>query len=214
MRLHTTAVLAVALAAASAFAGGLEKFKEWDQSPQGYFMTSAERTQWKAVNTDADAEKFVAEFLAKRDPKFATEVATRAQNADKYLSIGKTKGSQTLRGKIVILFGPPSAMNVESRAGRSNYVSPPSSAAVTDLGTGASASSADGDSQRMGEKSGTGFKDYTFGFTAKNVPGLGSDYTVTIEADAATGRDRVRDKKKAAELEEKFESVAKASIKQ
>ena len=106
MRPYAIALLAVAITAASAFASDLVKFKDWDESPQGYFMTSAEREQWKTVSTDAQAETFVAEFLAKRDPKFAAEVATRAQNADKYLSIGKTKGSRTLRGKVVILHQP------------------------------------------------------------------------------------------------------------
>jgi len=213
MRPYTTALLALALTASSAFGGGLEKYKNWDQSPQGYFMTSAERSQWKTMATDADAEKFVAEFLAKRDAKFVAEVATRALNADKYLTIGKTKGSQTLRGKVVILFGPPAGMEVADRAGRSHYSNGPAAAAVTNLGTGPSATTADGDTQTFGGgKSGAAFKDFTFSFLSKSVPALGADYSVTIEAELSNGKDRVRDRKKAAELEEKFEAVARASI--
>jgi GWxTD domain-containing protein len=214
MRPYTMAVLALTLTAASAFGGGLEKYKDWDHSPQGYFMTGAERSEWKTIATDADAEKFVAGFLAKRDPKFVEEVATRALNADKYLTIGKIKGSHTLRGKVVILFGPPAGMNVADRAGRSSYSNGPAAAAVTNLGTGPSATGADGDTQTFGGQSGAAFKDFTFSFLSKNVPALGSDYSVTIEADVNSGKDRVRDRKKAAELEEKFEAVARASIRQ
>jgi len=220
MRLHATAVLALTLSAASLFAADLGKYKDWDQSPQGYFMTAAERTQWSAVANEADAQKFVADFIAKRGgEKFTKEVALRAQNADKYLSIGKLKGSQTMRGKVVILFGPPAGMQVNDRKGRGGYVSSPSSAAVSDLGGSASASSGErggGDSQTMGatSSSGAAFKDFTFSFSRASVPALGGDYSVTIEADAASGKDRIRDRKKAAELDEKFEAVAKASIKQ
>jgi GWxTD domain-containing protein len=220
MRLHATALLAVTLSAASLFAADLDRYKDWDRSPQGYFLTTAESAQWSAIRTDAEAEKFVADFVAKRGgEKFTKEVALRAQNADKYLSIGKVKGSETLRGKVVILFGPPSGMQVNDRKGRDGYVSSPSSAAVSDLGTSASASSSGrggGDSQTMNAAgtSGVAFKDFTFSFSAKAVPALGTDYDVTIEADAGSGKDRIRDKKKAAELDEKFEAVAKASIKQ
>lgn len=215
MRPYTTALLALTLTTASAFGGGLEKYKAWDQSPQGYFMTSAERGEWKTIATDVDAETFVAEFLAKRDAKFVDEVATRAMNADKYLTIGNTKGSRTLRGKVVILFGPPAGLSVADRAGRSSYSNGPAAAAVTNLGTGPSATTADGDTQTFGGgKSGAAFKDFTFSFLGRNVPALGADYSVTIEADVSNGKDRVRDRKKAAELEEKFEAVARASVRQ
>lgn len=208
-----TAVLAIALSAGVTHAAGLEKSKDWNESPQGYFMTKAEQAQWSAIRSDEEAEKFIADFLAKRDSKFAAEVAKRAEMADKYLTIGKVKGSTTLRGKAVILFGAPAAMNVADRKGRGHYAPPPSSAAVTNLGVGASTRDSEGDSQQLGSgQAGRAFRDFTFTFSAKNVPALGSDYVVTIEADAATGKDRVNDKKKAQELEEKFEAVAAASV--
>ncbi|HKR66755.1 MAG TPA: hypothetical protein VJZ00_23710 [Thermoanaerobaculia bacterium] len=217
MRLHATAVLALTLSAASLFAADLGKYKDWDKSPQALFMTQAERTEWSALATEADADKFVTDFVAKRGgAKFTKEVALRAANADKYLSLGKIKGSTTLRGKVVILFGAPTGMSVDERKGRASYVSAPSGAAVTDLGTSASASSGErggGDSQTFGTgKAGLNFKDFTFTFAGAAVPGLGKDYAVTIEVDTGSGKERVQDKKKAAELEEKFESVAAASI--
>ena len=97
------------------FAANPESFKEWEHSPQGYFMTAAERTQWAAITNDADAEKFVTEFLAKRGPNFVADVDKAASMADKYLTVGKTPGSKTMRGKVVIVLGPPSAINVEQK---------------------------------------------------------------------------------------------------
>src|SRR4051794_34325532 len=102
-----------AVFASSAFArGGLSKWKDWDQSPQGYFMTKAERADWANVKTDADAEKFVHDFLSKRPETFVKDVADRAAQADKYLTIGKLPGSKTNRGKVVVLLGPPQGLDV------------------------------------------------------------------------------------------------------
>jgi GWxTD domain-containing protein len=207
------AALTMILTAGIVHAADLKKYENWDQSPVGYFMTKAEQAQWNALRTDEEAETFVAGFLAKRDSKFTAEVTKRAEMADKYLTIGKVKGSATLRGKAVILFGAPAAMSVEDRKARGHYAPPPSSSAVTNLGVGASTRDTEGESTQMGSgQAGRAFRDFTFTFSAKNVPALGSDYSVTIEADAATGKDRVTDKKKAQELEEKFEAVAAAFV--
>lgn len=75
-------------------------------------MTRAEREQWSKLDSDAQAEKFIAEFRARRPANFRKEVAERAKNADKYLTFGNTRGSKSLRGKIIILLGPPTAMEV------------------------------------------------------------------------------------------------------
>ena len=41
-------------------------------------------------------------------------LADRIAVADKYFSSGETKGSETLRGKVVIVFGPPSSIEREA----------------------------------------------------------------------------------------------------
>ena len=105
------AVLAIAFAV-PLFAGLSAKHKEWPSTPQGYFMTAAERAQWAALTTDDEAEKFIQQFLAVRGGQFPAEVAKRAEMADKYLTIGKMPGSKTLRGKTIILLGPPASMDV------------------------------------------------------------------------------------------------------
>ncbi len=105
----------LALAAIPALAALSPKYKDWGSSPQAQFMTKAEREQWSAIKTDEEAEQFVNAFLAKRGPDFPALVADRVAAADKYLTYGKTPGSQTLRGKIIILLGPPSSFSVAER---------------------------------------------------------------------------------------------------
>src|SRR5437879_3482 len=96
------------------FAGGPSaKYKEWAASPQAYFMTNSERAEWITIKSDDQAEAFVTNFLAKRGPQFVADVDKASAMADKYLTVGKTPGSKSLRGKIVIMFGPPSAINYE-----------------------------------------------------------------------------------------------------
>ena len=89
-RICMLAVVAV-FAASSLLAADLGRFQDWDESPEGYFMTKAEREQWAQVTSEGDAAKFVEAFLAKRDAGFPAEVKLRAEQADKYLTIGKVK---------------------------------------------------------------------------------------------------------------------------
>jgi len=62
---HVIRFAVATLVALPLLAADLGKYNDWDQSPQGYFMTKAEREQWERVDTAAAAEKFVAEFLDK-----------------------------------------------------------------------------------------------------------------------------------------------------
>src|SRR5438445_12970753 len=101
------AVVTIALCAGAAFAGVSRSYKDWPKTPIGYYMTIAEKKQWSALQSDAEAEQFIKDFIAKRGgDSFTREVAQNAEKADKYLSIGKTPGSETARGKMMILLGP------------------------------------------------------------------------------------------------------------
>lgn len=118
----TVASLALLLAASVVFADGLsKKYKTWDKSPEAYFLTNGERARWKQVRTDADAQNFVLDYKARRGPDFEKMLAERIATADKYFSSGEAKGSETLRGKVIIVFGPPSSIEKEPRkAGKAN----------------------------------------------------------------------------------------------
>ena len=70
--------VAVLSLAVPAFAGVSSKYKDWANSPEGYFMTKAERDQWSRLDSDTAAEKFIADFHARRPANFEKEVAARA----------------------------------------------------------------------------------------------------------------------------------------
>jgi len=97
----------------------LEKYKEWNASPEFVFLATAEeKDAWKSVSTDADAETFIALFWAKRDPDLKTpanEFRVRFDQlvaiADKAFPTGKVRGALTERGKALILIGPPKKIN-------------------------------------------------------------------------------------------------------
>jgi GWxTD domain-containing protein len=67
-----SALLFAGIAMASLALAQLSKYKDWVKSPEAYFLTPAEREEWARVGNDADAEKFIAMYWAKRDPTPAT----------------------------------------------------------------------------------------------------------------------------------------------
>ncbi len=117
-------ILVLGLAAA-ALAGGLsKKYKNWPKSPEAYFLTSEEKAAWKNVKTDEAAQQFIQDYRAKRGPDFEKVLTERVAAADKYFSSGSTKGSETLRGKVIIVFGPPSGVELSAAKGKLAGVDP------------------------------------------------------------------------------------------
>ncbi|HSY50673.1 MAG TPA: GWxTD domain-containing protein [Thermoanaerobaculia bacterium] len=209
--------LVVALSVAvvtSAFGAGSEGFKDWENSPQGYFMTRAEHVEWSALKTPEEQQHFVDRFLAKRGPEFPAMVASRAAQADKHLTVGKLAGSRTLRGKLVILFGPPSGMDTSrdldiSGVHRDNpYVAD----AYTGGGTGGGGIQGGSfDKNEAGMSMGAAALLINYHFTyASTVAG---PFDVTITVDPNTGADRSHDRENSKKLDAAFEAAAQTSIK-
>ncbi len=106
-----------ALAAFPSFAA-LDKYKDWDKSPEyAYLATDDEKKEWKKVASDADAEKFVALFWARRDPdlktpenEFHERFDVLVKKADEIFALGRKRGALTERGKALILIGPPKSI--------------------------------------------------------------------------------------------------------
>lgn len=206
-RIVSLAVVAL-LAVTSLFAADLGRYKGWDDSPQGYFMTKAERQQWAQLETEAEAETFVADFLAKRDDGFAAEVAKRVEMADKYLGFGKMPGSQTIRGKLVIVLGPPTAMDVSNQAKKSvgKRDNPVMAGAMSNIGMSGTDVKGDATASAFGSSTSTEnmVRVYTISF---------KDNVFAVEADGASGKDRFLSKTDAGKAEKAFEAAAEASIK-
>src|SRR6185503_20011317 len=94
-------VFAAVLVSATAFAAVSPERAAWVNGPVQYLMTPEELTTWRTIQTDADADAFVALFWARRDPtpgtprnEFREDFEARVEAADKQL------GTKTVRGSL------------------------------------------------------------------------------------------------------------------
>lgn len=195
----------------------LEKYKDWPDSPQGYFMTRAERTAWAALPDDAHAAAFIKDFVERRGGQpFLDEVATRTAKADQYLTVGSRPGSKTLRGKVIILFGPPAGMAVSEHTDKdTKRDSPQASAELSNVDASAAGRSSDAGSINTSRWMTTEKRIRTFHFTYNGDAAKllkRDNFEVTVDADTATGEDRAATRQDAKLLDEAFEAAAQASI--
>ena len=211
--------LTVLALAAPAFAK-LSKYKGWESSPQGYFMTRAERDQWSKIDSDADAEKFIADFIAKRPANFEKEVADRAANADKYLTIAKTPGSKSLRGKVVILLGVPTAMDQAEKtvANSEKRDNPIVAGAMSNMNSADSGGGgrAGGGENSLGGSISTSAVVRIIHFNYQGAVAKTADrkqIDVSVEVDPDTGKDRIPSRSDESDLNSVFELVAQSWIK-
>ncbi|HEX7253789.1 MAG TPA: GWxTD domain-containing protein, partial [Thermoanaerobaculia bacterium] len=99
---------------ASVASAQLSKYKDWPKSPEADFLTQEEKTAWTSLHTDEEAEKFIADYWAKRGgQKFKDEIARRIKAADEQFRSTRQKGSQSARGRVLIVLGAPSRVTTE-----------------------------------------------------------------------------------------------------
>ena len=216
MRRISHLAVAALFAVTSAYAADLGRYKDWNGSPAAYFMTPAEQEQWTQVTTEDEAAKFVAGYWSRREPGFEKEVTERIARADKYLTIGKTPGSKSLRGKVIVLFGPPSGMDVSDRTNRNvKRDNPAMAGALSNLGTTGGGIPKQ-DQRSVASSIGTANVIRTYALSYSGPPAHlvdRKDMTFIIEADAATGRDAFATRSGAKDAAELFELAAWASLK-
>jgi len=89
--------------------------QDWSSSPEAYFLTPEEKREWKALRSETAREEFRTSYWKRRDPTPLTErnefretVEARIRSADVQLTVGKTPGSRTARGLVLIVLGRPS----------------------------------------------------------------------------------------------------------
>jgi GWxTD domain-containing protein len=90
------------------------KMKEWVDGPIRYVITKPEVKKFKALTTDNDRALFIEKFWVRRDPMPDTLTNSyrqlfwkRVQEANSNFMDSSTLGWRTDRGKIHILYGPP-----------------------------------------------------------------------------------------------------------
>ena len=111
---------AVGLAFAAIVLAQLSKYKDWGKSAEAYFLTPTEKDAWSKVRTDEEAAKFIADYWAKRDPNPATsanefrdEVGRRIAAADDQFKMRNKRGSETNRGRLLVVLGLPSRVSTQ-----------------------------------------------------------------------------------------------------
>ncbi len=92
-----------------------KKPEGWLDGPVQYVLTNKEKKQYKKLETEAEKEKFIKWFWARRDPnpetyrnEFRGEFDERLRYANAHFKERGLEGWETSRGHIYIVFGPPS----------------------------------------------------------------------------------------------------------
>jgi len=205
------AAVVILLVAGAAFAGVSRSYKDWPKTPVGYYMTNDEKRQWSALQTDAEAEQFIKDFIARRGGEtFTREVAQNAEKADKYLTVGKTPGSETARGKMMILLGPtaPTAAAKKKKAGEVHM------APGTAIGQNSGPTMQDMQAASNDPGNSTTYvTEYTYTYPASSLPAAyGKPLTVKFEVEPEKDRDRVVGVGAEKELDKVYEMVAQAKL--
>jgi GWxTD domain-containing protein len=105
-------------------ASALVAYEGWDESPEAYFLTEADRREWAAISNDSEAAAFVETYFQRRGPCFERELRRRIAYADAHFSTVKTHGAMTLSGRIIIVLGPPTYLRIEDARYESEGPSP------------------------------------------------------------------------------------------
>jgi GWxTD domain-containing protein len=115
--LGTLVALALAGLASSAAAAKKEqdKYENWLKEEVALLISSEEKAEFEKLKTDADKDKFIELFWAKRDPspgsktnEFRDEWLARLAHVNKVYAAGLgPKGWRSDMGKVYLFFGPP-----------------------------------------------------------------------------------------------------------
>jgi GWxTD domain-containing protein len=88
--------------------------REWYQGPVRYLLTADEEKAYRSLKTDAERQKFIEDFWARRDGDASTPInefelrfKNRVREADELFRDAPYAGWKTDRGKFYVLIGPP-----------------------------------------------------------------------------------------------------------
>ncbi len=120
----TVALLAAVALGPGAFAKGKTgtiDLREWIRGPVRYIARPEEAKQFRALKTDNDRALFIERFWLRRDPSEATLTNEyrqmfweRVNEANRAFHGSTTPGWKTDRGKIYILYGPPTEIQEDN----------------------------------------------------------------------------------------------------
>jgi GWxTD domain-containing protein len=82
--------------------------ERWALGPIRYFMTKEEKLAFQALQSTAERVEFVHRFWQRRNPAQKEEFERRLRFADMKFKQDETRGTETDRGLVFVLLGPPS----------------------------------------------------------------------------------------------------------
>lgn len=99
-------------------------YQLWLQEDVAYIITPREKAEFLGLQTEQQAQQFIAQFWERRDPtpgtprnEYREEHYRRIGYANDYFGIDDTAGWRTDRGRIYIEFGPPDERTVYEKGG-------------------------------------------------------------------------------------------------
>ncbi|HTR05024.1 MAG TPA: GWxTD domain-containing protein [Thermoanaerobaculia bacterium] len=91
--------------------------EKWGDGAIRFFMTADEKADWQRLNGAAARAEFAVLFWQRRDPtpetpvnEYRDEIERRIQFADATFAQAEKRGSETDRGMVFVVMGPPSAV--------------------------------------------------------------------------------------------------------
>jgi GWxTD domain-containing protein len=179
---------------------------KWADSPEAYFLTREERREWDTLQSETDRQRFIETFRARRGADFVAEVQRRVVLVDENLALGEAKASTTLRGRIAILLGAPAEVRMKHKptATTGNVGHP------IDRRKGGAV---DGLARPNAIGNGAGWVEYIYRYDPN--PNLGipdGGFTIAIEANAASGKDRLKSSRDRKKLDDLLDAAARRSI--
>ena len=87
--------------------------RTWIDTAEAYFITANERLEWSRLTAEEERTKFIERYWLRRDPtpataknEFRDAIMDRIARADAKYKFEKTRGSETARGYVFVVFGP------------------------------------------------------------------------------------------------------------
>lgn len=88
--------------------------ERWANGPIRYLMTKSEKFEWDRIRDSLERAAFIVRFWQSRDPspdtpenEFRSEFERRIRFSDAYFTVEEKRGSETDRGLVFALLGPP-----------------------------------------------------------------------------------------------------------
>ena len=95
------------------------EYADWADGPEGFLLTKKEIKEWGKIKSDAEAERFIELFWARRNPQpnnpfntFKAEFDAKVKFADDNFGYKTQRGSLTDRGRVLILMGRPAGRDI------------------------------------------------------------------------------------------------------